>query len=100
MPEKQNYCFETLKTPLTAGRKGLANGPADKTADIEQGAGLGADPDADKKGVRTESIQGYEVEVEISYDKPTEAEKKTVENFFDWLLAEALRLTGEMGKAA
>jgi hypothetical protein len=41
-----------------------------------------------------------ELEVEITDDAPTEAERKAVEDFFDWLLAEALRLAGEMGKAA
>jgi glycine cleavage system regulatory protein len=41
-----------------------------------------------------------EVEIEIRCDIPTGAEIKAVEDFFDWLLAEALRLTGEIGKAA
>ena len=100
MSGKQNFCFETHKTPLAPDRKAPANGPADKVANIEPGAKRGVDPDADRKDARTEIVQGYEVEVEIRYDKPTEAEIKAVESFFDWLLAEALRLAGEMNKAA
>jgi hypothetical protein len=100
MQDKQDPCFKTLKTPLTTGRKELANGPVDKIAGIEPGAEVCADHEVDKKDALTESIQGYEVEVEIRYDKPTEAERKAVENFFDWLLAEALSLTVEIDEAA
>jgi hypothetical protein len=100
MKEKQNFCFETLKSPLAATKTGLANAPADKAVVIEPSAERGADLDADRKDARTESIRGTEVEVEIRYDKPTEAERKAVENFFDWLLAQALSLTGEIDKAA
>jgi hypothetical protein len=40
--------------------------------------------------LRTVLIQ--EIEVEITNDAPTDAERKAVEDFFDWLFAEALSL--------
>lgn len=43
-----------------------------------------------------EVIRGREVEVEATYEKPTATERKAVEDFFDWLLAEALRSAGEV----
>lgn len=100
MQDKQEPCFKTLKTPLTTGRNELANDPAEEVVDTGPGAGRRPEPNANRNGVQTESIQGHAVEVEIRYDKPTEAERKAVENFFDWLLAEALSLTGEIDKAA
>ena len=46
------------------------------------------------------SSGGGEIEVEITDDRPTAAERKAVEDFFDWLLAEALRSAREVDKAA
>jgi hypothetical protein len=100
MNEKGNVYFDPLKTPLETRIKGLANKPADKVADKAPGSERDADSDAPEKELRAGVVLGRGVEVEIRYDKPTEAEKKAVEDFFDWLLAEALRLNEEMGKAA
>lgn len=100
MEEKENFCFETLKTPLTTRIKEGRNGSDDNVARAESGAGLVADPDAPKKDTQPQIIRWREVEVEITNDRPTATERKAVEDFFDWLLAEALRLNGEMGKAA
>ena len=56
--------------------------------------------DALTNDVRVEVMLGREVEIEITYDRPTTAERKAVEDFFDWLLAEALRFAGEVDEAA
>lgn len=49
---------------------------------------------------RIEVIRGRVVEVEATYEKPTAAERKAIEDFFDWLLAEALRSAAEVDEAA
>ncbi|MCA1612852.1 MAG: hypothetical protein LC800_01610 [Acidobacteria bacterium] len=100
MNEKRNVYFGPLKTPLDTGIKGLANKPADKLADRALGSERDVESDAPEKELRGGVVWGPEVEVEIRCDKPTQAEIKAVEDFFDWLLAEALRLAGGMGKAA
>ena len=97
MRDKKNLYPETPKRPVATEIK-ERSGPIDNFA----GARRGAVPDAPEKELCSGIVRGCEseVEVEIRFDKPTEAERKAVEDFFDWLLAEALRLAGEIGKAA
>lgn len=100
MEEKESLRFETLKTPLTTGIKERGNEPADNVE--AAGAAPRAAPahNASKKHLQAEIIRGVEIEVEITDDRPTAAERRAVEDFFDWLLAEALSSAGEVGKAA
>lgn len=99
MEEKENFCFETLKTPLTTEIKERRNEPADNVEGAGGAPRAAPAPDASKKE-QTEIIGEVEIEVEITDDRPTAAERKAVEDFFDWLLAEALSSAREVGKAA
>ena len=71
---------------------------------IERAVGVSARSSAPSEvpmnNARVEVNRGREVEVEATYEKPTAAERKAVEDFFDWLLAEALRSNGEVDEAA
>ncbi len=100
MEEKENFCIETFEPPLTTELKERGDETADNLDGIGSGAERGPNLGAPEKEVLAGIFQACEVEVEITDDKPTEAERKAVEDFFDWLLAEALRLAGEFGKAA
>lgn len=92
--DKKNLHPETPKRPAATKVKERSR-PIDNFA----GGGRGIVSNAPEK----ESCAGIiwceaGVEVEIRFDKPTESERKSVEDFFDWLLAEALRLAGETNK--
>ena len=67
---------------------------------VEPSAGVSVSSDALTNNVRVEVIREGAVEVEVNYERPTAAERKAVEGFFDWLLAEALRSAGEIDEAA
>jgi hypothetical protein len=97
--KKDEICLETFEKPLT-GIKELGSGPNGNAPGAGSSVGKGADSDALENEVVVGITWWREVEVEIRCDEPTGAEIKTVEDFFDWLLAETLRLNGEMGKAA
>lgn len=66
----------------------------------EPSAGVSVPSGALTNDVRVEVIRECAVEVEVTYERPTAAERKAVEDFFDWLLAEALRSAGEIDEAA
>jgi hypothetical protein len=100
MEDTENLRFETLKTPLTTGIKERGNEPADNIAGAGSAPHATPDPDASKEDARAAIIRRVELEIEITDDRPTAAERKAVEDFFDWLLAEALRCAGEVDKAA
>jgi len=100
MEETENLRFETLKTPLTTGIKERGNEPADNIAGAGSAPHAAPDPDASKEDAPAEIIRGIEIEIEFTDDRPTAAERKAVEDFFDWLLAEALSSAVEVGKAA
>lgn len=100
MQEKKTFCFEPLQTSLNIGIKRLVDKRPDKVADTALDSKRDADSGAPEKGSCAAITWAREFEVELRCDQPTEAEIKAVEDFFDWLLAEALKLTGEMGKAA
>lgn len=99
MEEKENLRFETLKVPLTTGIKERRNEPADNVEGAGAAPRAAPAPDASRKE-QAEIIGEVEIEVEITDDRPTTAERKAVEDFFDWLLAEALNSAEEVSKAA
>ncbi len=100
MNGKRSSYFDPHKTPLKTETKPLADKPAEKVADTASGSKRCIDSDVSGKGSCAGGVRAREIEVEMRFDKPTEAEIKAVENFFDWLLAEALGLTGEIDQAA
>lgn len=77
---------------------------ADKIKSVEAGAQQSVSLAMSAKDKEEENDLGavisQELEVEITDDAPTEAERKAIEDFFDWLFAEALRSTGEVDEAA
>ena len=62
-----------------------------KDNDANNGAGTqrGDGPDSYRNVIQIEMIRGQMIEVEITCAAPTETERKAVEDFFDWLYAEA-----------
>ena len=96
---RDDICLETFEKPPTAIKE-LGSGPNANIPGVGSSIGKGADSDALENEVVVGVTGWREVEVEIRCDVPTGAEIKAVEDFFDWLLAEILRLNGEVCKAA
>ena len=69
----------------------MRSGTRGEVKDTNATAEPGAQASVSKREVEIEAGQGGDVEVDITCVRPTEAEKKAIEDFFDWLFAESQR---------